>query len=110
MSTGWSADRPTPLETDNKQTARKIRSKLCLPCDVSDGTHILDRTSGSVHRTIAFMQRFPSRAPGQDTPLAIGSNNMLTKCDRFTLVAVFDVRRMPHVRFAMDPDARLCLG
>jgi hypothetical protein len=68
------------------QTASKIRSKLCLPCDVSDGTHVLDRNSGSVHRNISFMPRYQQhrfifplqlRAPDQDTPLAMRINDML---------------------------------
>src|SRR5882757_6566889 len=85
MSAGWSAERPAPLEIVSTQTARKIRSKLCLPCDVSDGTHGLDRTtvrctatsrSCGVTRSFSVFSVTFARAR-QDTPLAIGSNDML---------------------------------
>src|ERR1700733_4885468 len=111
MSTGSSADPPPPPETINTQTARKIRSKLYLPCDVSDGTHVwaerCTATSHSPSLTGNFV-RFSVMRTGAGYSIS-DREQRHAKCCRLSMVAVPDVRRMPHVRFAMDRDFSLCI-
>src|ERR1700733_8645451 len=111
MSTGSSADAPTPPETINTQTARKIRSKLYLPCDVSDGTHVwaerCTATSHSPSLTSNFV-RFSVMRTGSGYSIS-DREQRHAKCCRLSMVAylmsgechMFDLRWIATSAFTL---------